>query len=152
MSSRLYPAAMRRAENDMALFTRSPLASSSAIVCSDAGDPANAYALLSTQSPEHDAFVRPRGRSTLLVELNGVPVMLVDRARPMRVRIRPSTEPSAIARAVQAVVAHFASAERDLIVETIDGAPAIASPYVRDFLRAGFRSGTNGLRFYGQAE
>jgi len=117
-----------------------------------AGDPANAYALLSAQSAEHDAFVRLHSRSTLLIQLNGVIVMLVDRARPMRIRIRPSTDGSVIERAARAIVARFADTERDLIVDTIDGAPAGASPFAADFLRAGFRRGTNGLRFYAQPE
>ena len=122
------------------------------IVLLAAGDPANAYALLASLSPEHDAFVRPRTRSTLLLELNWQPIMLVDRARPMRVRIRPATDSHAVERAVRALVAHFATAERDLIVDTIDGAQAGASSFAPDFLRAGFRLSTNGLRFYGTPE
>jgi len=57
-----------------------------------------------------------------------------------------------IERAARAIVARFADTERDLIVDTIDGAPAGASPFAADFLRAGFRRGTNGLRFYAQPE
>jgi ATP-dependent Lhr-like helicase len=121
------------------------------VVILAAGDPANAYALVTPNTPEQDrdAFVRPRGKSTLLVSVNGVVVMLIDRAHPLRLRIRAGVDHAQLVRLVRATVSHLATGKRDLILETINGAPAAASEFAPAFLEAGFRRGTSGLRFYG---
>jgi ATP-dependent Lhr-like helicase len=121
------------------------------IVILTAGDPANAYGLLTSHTPEEerDQFVRPRGKSTLLVCVNGVVIVLIDRVHPLRLRIRPGVDADQLTRVIQTMLSHIATSRRDLMLETINGVPAAASEFAPVFVQAGFRRGTTGLRFYG---
>ena len=113
-----------------------------------ASDPANVYNLPLPQDPARDAFVRPRSRAALLVTIDGVVVLIVER-RGERIVTRPETSDGEITRAVAALVEHLTKSEaRDIRVETIDGTPASGAARLDAFLAAGFRRGTAGLRFY----
>jgi ATP-dependent Lhr-like helicase len=111
-------------------------------------DPANVYTLPLAESGERDAFVRPRTRGALLVLADGVVIMFAER-RGERVRVRPGAELTVVTRGVGALVEHLLPrSSRDIVVATIDGAPASGSPWLDAFLAAGFRRGTAGLRYY----
>jgi ATP-dependent Lhr-like helicase len=112
-----------------------------------ASDPANVWTL--PLLPEaRDAFVRPRGRGSLLITIEGVVVLMADR-RAARVTIRPNTSDEQVTSAAKALLAHLlARAGRDLNVETIDGQPAGGSRYLDAFVAAGFKRSASGLRYY----
>jgi hypothetical protein len=113
-----------------------------------ANDPANVYNLPPSHDPARDNFVRPRSRGALLVTINGV-VALIGERRGARVVVRPDTPPNEISRAARALVDHLARrTSSDVIIETIDSQPASGSGHLDAFTAAGFRRGTNGLRFY----
>ena len=113
-----------------------------------AGDPANVYILPMPHDPARDPFVRPRSRGALLVTIGGVVVLMAER-RGERVVVRPGTGDADVTTAVQALAEHLlARTTRDLVIETIDGAPASGSARLDAFAAAGFRRGTTGLRYY----
>jgi ATP-dependent Lhr-like helicase len=111
-------------------------------------DPANVFTLPMPQSPERDAFVKPRSRGALLVTVDGVVVMMAEK-RGARIVIRPGTSETVVADAARALLAHGEQeSRRDVNVETIDGQPASGSAYLEAFRAAGFKRGTTGLRYY----
>jgi ATP-dependent Lhr-like helicase len=111
-------------------------------------DPANVFTLPMPQSPERDAFVKPRSRGALLVTVDGVVVMMAEK-RGARIVIRPGTSEAVVADAARALLAHGEQeSRRDVNVETIDGQPASGSAYLEAFRAAGFKRGTTGLRYY----
>ncbi len=127
---------------------RKPSATDSLPVVVSASDPANVFTLPLPGSSARDAFVRPRSRSSLLVAIDGVVVMIAER-RGERILIRPETSDDSVSAAALALAKHLAArAKRDFIVETIDGQLASGSRYVEAFQKAGFKRGTSGLRYY----
>ncbi len=111
-----------------------------------AADPANVFPLPLPGDPARDPFVRPRSSGALLVALDGRVVMIAER-RGSRIVVRPETDESTVAKAAEALVFHLsARMRRDLVLETIDGQPAAASPHASAFASAGFRRGTTELR------
>lgn len=111
-------------------------------------DPANVYTLPMSGDAERDPFVRPRSRGALLVTIDGVVVLIAER-RGERIVVRPDTSDENITRAVRALVEHLlARTTRDVLVETINGAPASGSLLLDAFRAAGFRRGTRGVRYY----
>jgi ATP-dependent Lhr-like helicase len=127
---------------------RAPADAERSVVVMTANDPANPYSLPMPTDPARDSFVKPRGRSSLLVTIDGVVVMIAER-RGERVVVRPGTSEEDVARAVKALVEHLAArTTRDVNVETIDGQPAGGSRWLDAFVGAGFRRGTAGLRYY----
>jgi ATP-dependent Lhr-like helicase len=112
-----------------------------------AGDPANVFPLPLPGDPARDPFVRPRSSSALLVSIGGRVILIAER-RGSRIVVRPETDQSSVTRAVEALLRHLSTrVRRDLILETIDGQPATASSLAPAFVAAGFRRGTNELRF-----
>ncbi|HWE43764.1 MAG TPA: DEAD/DEAH box helicase [Gemmatimonadaceae bacterium] len=118
------------------------------IVVIRASDPANPYSLAAdTRRPMHE---RPRGRDALLV-MRGGRVLLASEARGKRISVAPEisdNELSAAGRALVRALQGASPATRDLIVETIDGRPAVTSPRGPAFAAAGFRATPAGLRYY----
>ena len=113
-----------------------------------ASDPANAYSLRT--EPPRAIHERPRGRDALLV-MRGGHVLLASEGRGKRISVAPEipdNELSAATRALVRALQDANSATRDLIVETIDGRPAVTSPRAPAFAAAGFRATPSGLRYY----
>jgi ATP-dependent Lhr-like helicase len=111
-------------------------------------DPANVYTLPMPGDAARDAFVKPRSRGALLVTIDGVVVMVAER-RGESIIVRPGTTEADVTRSASALVAYLLErADKDLIIETIDGQPASGSPLLDAFRAAGFRRGTTGLRYY----
>jgi ATP-dependent Lhr-like helicase len=111
-------------------------------------DPANVYTLPMPGDAARDAFVKPRSRGALLVTIDGVVVMIAER-RGESIIVRPGTSEADVTRSASALVAYLLErADKDLIIETIDGQPASGSPLLDALRAAGFRRGTTGLRYY----
>jgi ATP-dependent Lhr-like helicase len=113
-----------------------------------ASDPSNPYSLRT--EPARAVHERPRGRDALLV-MRGGHVLLASEGRGKRISIAPEisdNELSAAGRALVRALQEASSATRDLIVETIDGRPAVTSPRAPAFAAAGFRATPSGLRYY----
>jgi ATP-dependent Lhr-like helicase len=134
-----------------------------------ASDPANPYSLppdpialaaraagdagAAETAPRPPALTRPRGRGALLVTRAGR-VAIAAEGRGRRIDIAPDLSPdevAAAARALGAYVARTASTARgsELVVESIGGASALASPHAAALRTAGFRVETGGLRWWG---
>ena len=112
-----------------------------------AADPANVFSLPIPGDPARDPFVRPRSSSALLVAIGGRVVLIAER-RGSRVVVRPEADEAIVARAAEALIRHLSSRlRRDLVLETIDGQPAAASPQATAFEKAGFRRGRTDLRY-----
>ena len=78
-------------------------------------------------------------------------VLLASEGRGKRLSIAPEiadNELSAAARALVRALQEGSTGTRDLIVETIDGRPAVTSPRAPAFAAAGFRATPGGLRYY----
>jgi ATP-dependent Lhr-like helicase len=124
------------------------------VVVMAASDPANAFAL-PLPPEERPALARPRGRGALLVTRRGRIILAVE-GRGRRVAIAPEATADDVADAVAALTTHltapspFGGRRRDLVVETIDGAPAARSPHAPAFAAAGYRS--DGARLARPAE
>jgi len=108
-------------------------------------DPANAYALpLAADTEDRPALARPRGRGSLLVTRRGRVVMAAE-ARGRRLTIAPDASADDVALGVASLMEHLtlpipgATRQRDLEIETIDGAAATRSPHAAAFTAAGFR-------------
>jgi ATP-dependent Lhr-like helicase len=117
-----------------------------------AGDPANAH-VLELRGAERDPLGRPHGHAALLVTHRGVVVLAVE-GRGRRVSVRPASSEETVVLAARAWLAHVGQSQastrrrRDITVETIDGTPAIGSPYADALRGAGFRLTSEGLRWY----
>jgi ATP-dependent Lhr-like helicase len=115
-------------------------------------DPANVFALPLTGDTEADPLSRPRGPGALLVTFNGA-VVLSAEGRGKRLRIREDAGATEVGAALAALLERLALRDglgrrREIIVETIDGEPASASPHARALADAGFRSQGRSMRFY----
>ncbi|HEX2778849.1 MAG TPA: hypothetical protein VHM30_05065, partial [Gemmatimonadaceae bacterium] len=112
-----------------------------------ASDPASPYAL--RVEPPRAVHERPRGRDALLVMRGGV-VLLSSEARGKRLSIAPDIGDSEVGAAARALVRelHRGTTPRDLVVETIDGKPAVTSRHAAALALAGFRATPGGLRYY----
>ena len=111
-------------------------------------DPSNPYSLRT--EPARAVHERPRGRDALLV-MRGGHVLLASEGRGKRISIAPQIaddELSAAARALVRALHDADRATRDLIVDTIDGRPAVTSARTPAFVAAGFRVTPGGLRYY----
>jgi ATP-dependent Lhr-like helicase len=132
---------------------RESIASDSPVIVMAASDPANAYAL--PPAPEvtienRDPLTRRRSRGTVYATRGGV-VLLVVESRGRRITVRPDASAAEITEAARSVIPHLtraAGTRHDPIVETIDGASALASPHTAAFVAAGFRVVSGGLRYY----
>jgi ATP-dependent Lhr-like helicase len=112
-----------------------------------ASDPANVWSLPLLQEAR-DAFVRPRSRSSLLVTIDGVVVLIAER-RGARVTVRPDVPSEQVTAAARSLVGRLlARTNGDLTVETINGQPASGGAHHDAFVAAGFKRGTAGLRYY----
>jgi ATP-dependent Lhr-like helicase len=113
-------------------------------------DPANPYAL-ELEGIDVDPLSRPRGRGALLVTREGRVAMSVE-GRGRRITIAPWMTEADVTAAATAVLTHLRASrasslrQRDVEVETIDGAHAAAMRWTQAFLNAGFRRETSGLR------
>ena len=94
-----------------------------------------------------DAFVRPRSRGALLVTIDGVVVMIVER-RGERIMIRPDSADAAV---TERPVRWLRIVARLVATSPWRPSPMAsrrASKYLDAFLAAGFNRGTAGLRYY----
>jgi ATP-dependent Lhr-like helicase len=115
-----------------------------------ASDPANVWSLPVSGEPgaAPDAFARPRGARALLVTIAGRVVMTTD-ALGRAVAVRPELSAETVTAVVRALIKHIATRRaRDIVVETINGESAPASPHADAFAAAGLRLTTAGLRYY----
>ena len=117
------------------------------IVVIRASDPANPYSL--RVEPARAVHERPRGRDALLVIRAGA-VLLSSEGRGKRLSIAPDLDDADLTAAARALVRalHEGTTPRDLIVETIDGRPAVTSRHAAALALAGFRATPGGLRYY----
>jgi hypothetical protein len=86
-----------------------------------------------------------------MLVLRGGVVLLSSEARAKRIAIAPELPDNELTAAVRALVRALHDAEgatRDLIIETIDGRPAVTSTRAPAFGAAGFRATPGGLRYY----
>ena len=115
-----------------------------------ASDPANVWNLprATTATEPLDSFARPRGARSLLVMQRGRVIATSD-ARARTIGIRVGLEPAFVTTAVRAIIEHVtARRSRDIVIETINGAPSTTSPLSELFVAAGLRLTTAGLRYY----
>jgi ATP-dependent Lhr-like helicase len=118
------------------------------IVVVRASDPSNPYTLAA--DPRRAVHERPRGRDALLVTRGGR-VLLSSEGRGKRISIAPEiadNELTSALRALLRVLQESERATRDLVVETIDGRPAVTSARAPAFAAAGFRATPGGFRYY----
>ena len=115
-----------------------------------ASDPANAYSL-TLEHVDRDPLGRPRGSGALLVTRAGRIIIAVE-GRGRRLGFAADLTTAEATDAVRELVAHLSRGERTrrrrgIQVETIDGRPALTSPYIVALQAAGFRRETSGLRY-----
>jgi ATP-dependent Lhr-like helicase len=121
-------------------------------VAMSASDPANVHAL-ALHGMDPDPLGRPRGGSAILVTHRGVVVLRVE-GRGRRLTVRPDLDDAALIEAVRAWLDAVMRGQtatrrrRDIIVETVDGTPALQSEHADSLRRAGFRLTSEGLRWY----
>ena len=114
-------------------------------------DPANANAV-PLYGVEPDPLGRPRG-GAVLVTRRGEVILSVER-RGARLMIREGTDPETVVAAAREWLAYVQRGQtstrrrRDIVVESIDGLPALQSPHADAFRAAGFRLTSEGLRWY----
>jgi hypothetical protein len=76
-------------------------------------------------------------------------VLLTADARARAVSVRPELSEDVVTSAVTVLLNHISARRpRDLVVETINGQSAAASPLAAAFIAAGLRLTTAGLRYY----
>ncbi|NUQ19389.1 MAG: hypothetical protein HOQ09_00325, partial [Gemmatimonadaceae bacterium] len=99
--------------------------------------------------PPRAVHERPRGRDALLVMRGGV-VLLSSEGRGKRLSIAPEIAEGDVTEAARALVRalHEGVTPRDLVLETIDGRPAVTSRHAAALALAGFRATPGGLRYY----
>jgi ATP-dependent Lhr-like helicase len=115
-------------------------------------DPANVYTLPLTGDVETDPLSRPRGLGAVLVTINGE-VVLSAEGRGKRLRVRDGASAAQVRDAVTALLEKLSMRDRlgrrrEILVETIDGEPASASPHAPALVDAGLRSQGRAMRFY----
>jgi len=123
-----------------------------ALVVLPTTDPANVYALPLAPGTAADPLARPRGAGALLVTRAGR-IVLASEGRGARLRVREGATPAEVRDAARALAERLAERgargrRQDVIVETVDGERAAASPHAEALRAAGFRSTGTGLRFY----
>ena len=108
-------------------------------------DPANAYTLpLTVGDDDRQSISRPRGRGALLVTRRGRVVVAAE-SRGRRLTISPDASEDDVSVAVASLVEHLTlpvpggGRQRDLEIETIDGAAATKSAHAVAFTAVGFR-------------
>jgi ATP-dependent Lhr-like helicase len=108
-------------------------------------DPANVYALPLAAGAEIDPLARPRGAGAMIVTIAGR-IVLTSEGRGRRLRVSDRADSAAVRQAVHALLERLSAwseaerRRRDVVVETIDGEPASASPHAEALRDAGFRS------------
>jgi ATP-dependent Lhr-like helicase len=108
-------------------------------------DPANVYALPLAPGLEIDPLARPRGAGAMLVTVAGS-IILTSEGRGRRLRVREGADPGAVQSAARALIdrlSAWSDAERrrrDIVIESINGEPASASPHAGALRDAGFRN------------
>jgi len=123
-----------------------------ALVVLPTTDPANVYALPLAPGTAADPLARPRGAGALLVTRAGR-IVLASEGRGARLRVREGATPAEVRDAARALAERLAERgargrRQDVIVETVDGERAAASPHAEALRAAGFRSTGTGLRYY----
>jgi ATP-dependent Lhr-like helicase len=119
------------------------------LIVMPASDPANPYSL-NLDGVARVAHERPRGRGAVLVTRGGHVLRSAERGG-RRLFFAPGIsgeDAVAAARALLVRVAEGGSSPRDVIVESIDGAPAMTSPLAATLAAAGLRATPGGLRYY----
>jgi ATP-dependent Lhr-like helicase len=112
-------------------------------------DPANAYGL-PLEPAQRVALGRARSAGTAVVLRDGRPILAGD-ARSHSLRVDPDASHGEIAAAAEAWVEYVAARSqrpRDLVVESINGSPAMRPPLADVLATAGFRRATRSLRHY----
>jgi len=123
-----------------------------AVVVLATSDPANVYALPLAAGVAADPLARPRGAGALIVTRGGR-IVLTAEGRGTRLRVRDGANPAEVRDAARALAERLAERavagrRRDILVETIDGERAAASPLAGALREAGFRSAGTALRYY----
>jgi ATP-dependent Lhr-like helicase len=119
------------------------------MIVMSASDPANPYSLNLDNVPRV-AHERPRGRGAMLVTRGGRVLLSAERGG-RRLFIAPdlsAEETTAAARALLHRLTEGSTARRDVIVESVNGDPAVTSPFAASLGAAGLRATTSGLRYY----
>ena len=114
-------------------------------------DPANVYSL-SLEGVARDPFTRPRGTGAFVVTLRGTVILSIE-GRGRRILTRPESSDAEIGASLHAFVAHIApkraiGRRHDVVVETIDGEPAVSATHASALQAAGFRVDGRSLRYY----
>ena len=118
-----------------------------------ASDPANPYTLpLAPGAATPDPLARPRGAGALLVTRAGR-IVLVAEGRGTKLRVGEGVTATEVRDSARALAERLVARQRrgrmrDLVVETIDGVRASASPWAEALREAGFRGMGTGLRYY----
>jgi ATP-dependent Lhr-like helicase len=115
-------------------------------------DPASVHSLPLAPGTEGDPLGRPRGAGALLVTRGGR-VVLAAEGHGARLRVAGGASPAEVRDAARALAERLAARRaggrrHDVVVETIDGERAAASPHAAALREAGFRSTGTGLRWY----
>jgi ATP-dependent Lhr-like helicase len=115
----------------------------------NASDPANPYSL-NLDNVARVAHERPRGRGALLVTRGGRVLLSAERGG-RRLFFTPgilAADATMAARALLRRLTEGDGASRDIVVEAIDGAPAMTSALAAALSAAGLRATPSGLRYY----
>ena len=119
------------------------------MIVMSASDPANPYSL-NLDNVARVAHERPRGRGAMLVTRGGRVLLSAERGG-RRLFVAPGLAADDAAAAARVLLLRLTAASgvaRDVIVESIDGAPAMGSPLAPALHAAGLRATPGGLRYY----
>jgi ATP-dependent Lhr-like helicase len=131
---------------------RAPVTDDEPVIVLAASDPATVHALPLTGDAPADPLARPRGAGAL-VAMRGGRTLLVAESQGRRLRVRPDASPAEVRDAARLVAERLSARavsarRRDVVVETIDGERAAASPHAAALREAGFRGMGTALRWY----
>ncbi|MDB4886271.1 MAG: associated domain protein, partial [Gemmatimonadetes bacterium] len=132
---------------------RAPVEAGEPVIAFASSDPSNVYTLPVAAGTEVDPLARPRGAGALLVTRAGRIVLTAER-RGSRLRVAAGADPVAVRDAARVLAERLLVApggrarRRDLIVETINGVQASASPFAEMLRDAGYRSMGTGMRYF----
>jgi ATP-dependent Lhr-like helicase len=137
---------------DAVELLRAPAPASAPVVVLSTSDPANVYALPLAPGATTHPLARPRGAGALLVTRDGR-IVLAAEGRGARLRVADDASRDDVRDAARALGERLArrqgsAARRDIVVQTIDGDRAAASPHADALRDAGFRNLGSELRFY----
>jgi ATP-dependent Lhr-like helicase len=119
------------------------------IVVMSAGDPANAYRLVTAPPPAATRNVRST-RHSVVATLSGTLVLFAE-SGGRSLNVQPGSDHAVVGRAARAVAEYLIARSgrpRDVVVDTIDGGAAGTSRWSLALVASGFRRASRALRFY----